>query len=67
MAGVYSGADLFPSLNLPTTTLTVGDLQQPVQFPQSGLIPHDIGTVFLWNATVLDLLSFRFLRPPIRE
>ena len=47
MAGVYSSADLFSSLNLSTTALTMGGLQQPVQFPQSGVGPRDIGTVFL--------------------
>ena len=46
MPGVYSGVDLFSSFNPPTTTLTMGDLQQPVQFPQSGVGPRDIGTVF---------------------
>ena len=47
MSGVHSGADFFPGLNLHTTTLTMGDLQQPVQFPQSDVRHRDIGTVFL--------------------
>ena len=47
MPGVYSSADLFPRFNLLTHTLTMDDLQQPIQFPQSGVSTHDIGTVFL--------------------
>ena len=47
MAGVYSGADLFSSFNLPPPTLDTGDLQRPVQFPQSGANARDIGTVLL--------------------
>ena len=47
MAGVYSGTDLFSSFNLPAPSLDMGDLQPPVQFPQSGANTRDIGTVFL--------------------
>ena len=47
MAGIYSGVGLFPSFNLPTPTLDMGDLQRPVQFLQSGASSRDIGTVFL--------------------
>ena len=47
MTGVHSGASFLPSFDLPTPTLHMGDLQRPVQFPQSGVSPRDIGTVFL--------------------
>ena len=47
MTGVPSGAGLFPCFTLPTPTLfTMGDLQQPVQFPRPGVSPLDIGTGF---------------------
>jgi hypothetical protein len=48
MTGDPSDDSLFPSFTLPTPTiLTMGDLQQPIQFPQSGFSPRDMGTGFL--------------------
>jgi len=48
MTGVSLNAGLFPFLTLPTPTIPiVGDLQQPIQFPQSGISPSDLGTAFL--------------------
>jgi len=47
MTGAPSDAGLFPCFTLPTPILTMGDLQQPVQFPQPGISSRDIGTGIL--------------------